>query len=225
METKRCPRCQETKPVDEFYTTKHGLFFTYCKPCGKALRRERDEKKRQERANSHAARLRNAPGPGKRGNRPKNPSTPQGVGSIRNVDLRGAVTTIRQTTPSQWLTRAAELVRDADWSEHDRPDVFRCLISASGVHLEDRLAHIAAGGWDNRQHQGVYLPTSEVGRFLAMVNETKAARQVLSRTLALLMEVAPYEDLEVWSMQYSTGPEDVIDLFERTAALASSRGD
>lgn len=37
---KRCPRCGETKPLDEFYRKKDRLAGSYCKPCQHAYVRE-----------------------------------------------------------------------------------------------------------------------------------------------------------------------------------------
>lgn len=43
LETKRCPRCEETKHTSEFHKDRYrdDGFCTYCKPCKKAIDAER----------------------------------------------------------------------------------------------------------------------------------------------------------------------------------------
>lgn len=56
---KRCSKCGETKPLDEFWSdphTKSGVH-THCKPCHRAFARETQRKIRQ-RAKSNAAETR-----------------------------------------------------------------------------------------------------------------------------------------------------------------------
>jgi len=43
---KRCPKCQAVKPASEYYTTRHGRPYTYCKPCHIALANARRDRKK-----------------------------------------------------------------------------------------------------------------------------------------------------------------------------------
>ena len=58
MSTRRCPRCTESKPYDQFYVRKTGRYagyhYGYCKPCssayGKAHYRLDDEYRENRKA-------------------------------------------------------------------------------------------------------------------------------------------------------------------------------
>jgi hypothetical protein len=48
---RRCPRCGEVKPAEEFYRRRHGRRLSpYCQPCSRAAAREARNRRRQDPA-------------------------------------------------------------------------------------------------------------------------------------------------------------------------------
>jgi hypothetical protein len=48
---KRCPRCSQVKPVDQFYRRRRGRRLSpYCQPCTRAATREARRRRRQDPA-------------------------------------------------------------------------------------------------------------------------------------------------------------------------------
>jgi hypothetical protein len=46
---KRCPRCGQVKPADQFYRRRHGRRLSaYCQPCTLAAAREARHRRRQD---------------------------------------------------------------------------------------------------------------------------------------------------------------------------------
>lgn len=213
--TKVCKDCGVEKPRDEF----HGRELR-CKECARPTSVIRSRVRRAKEREAVPAR-RN----GEMGRIPKSSRTAQGSQSGTTLAMNASVRTIASTPPSAILARAATEVRETGWVEGVLPDVFRCLITSTGITLDDRLAHVSGEGWERRRFQDVYLPRGNVEKYLHAVTGNKAARESLARITDYLTEAAGWDDLDTWSQQYSTGPEDVVDVFERAAQLAESRDD
>jgi hypothetical protein len=48
---KRCPRCGQVKPADQFYRRRHGRRLSpYCQPCTRAASRLARQRRRQDSA-------------------------------------------------------------------------------------------------------------------------------------------------------------------------------
>ena len=41
-QTKTCPRCGRTLPIENFYVSKDGKTYSYCKECSKAYNKKRN---------------------------------------------------------------------------------------------------------------------------------------------------------------------------------------
>ena len=54
---KRCPRCGQVKPADQFYRRRGGRRLSpYCQPCTRAASREAREQRRQDPASAERLR-------------------------------------------------------------------------------------------------------------------------------------------------------------------------
>jgi hypothetical protein len=55
--TKRCPRCGQVKPADQFYRRRHGRRLSpYCQPCTRTATREATKRRRQDPASTEVLR-------------------------------------------------------------------------------------------------------------------------------------------------------------------------
>ena len=55
--TKRCPRCGQVKPADQFYRRRHGRRLSpYCQPCTRAAARQARTRRRQDPASAEGLR-------------------------------------------------------------------------------------------------------------------------------------------------------------------------
>jgi hypothetical protein len=54
---KRCPRCGQVKPADQFYQRRRSLRLSpYCQPCTRAASREAQRRRRQDPASAELLR-------------------------------------------------------------------------------------------------------------------------------------------------------------------------
>jgi hypothetical protein len=47
---KRCPRCGQVKPADQFYRRQRTRLSSYCQPCTRAVTRQARHRRRQDPA-------------------------------------------------------------------------------------------------------------------------------------------------------------------------------
>lgn len=50
VETRRCSRCRESKPLDDFRLDSRGYFRSHCKPCALEVTNEWRARRRAERS-------------------------------------------------------------------------------------------------------------------------------------------------------------------------------
>jgi hypothetical protein len=56
--TKRCPRCGQVKPADQFYRRRRSLRLSpYCQPCTRAASRQARNRRRQDPASGGLLRV------------------------------------------------------------------------------------------------------------------------------------------------------------------------
>jgi recombinational DNA repair protein (RecF pathway) len=53
---KRCPRCGQRKPADQFYRRRGSRTSPYCQPCARAASREHQRRRRQDPASAERLR-------------------------------------------------------------------------------------------------------------------------------------------------------------------------